>query len=149
MIQSLVPLEFLRIDVLRLEYMNTLDPNVLMARSPNDPFDRSRVPRALMMAIDEIQRLRDATIVAWMCNILPPGKASAVHTDPEPHGRLERWHLPIITNRQALWFDESSGARHLEAGWWHGPMPYWRLHQVSNGGAEARCHLVVDALPRV
>lgn len=60
-----------------------------------------------------------------------------------------RFHLPVITNPFATWWDELQHQWiHLRSGVWHGPIPYSGvMHQMVNLGDVARYHLVVDLTP--
>jgi hypothetical protein len=95
----------------------------------------------------EVEALTGLTVEHVMVNIIPVGLMAPVHSDPDPGGRFERWHLPIQTNPKA-WFQYADGddpwPQHLEAGWWHGPVEYWRPHTVGNYGDELRMHLICD-----
>lgn len=102
-------------------------------------------------AIQEISAMRGLPALHVMVNKLPPGVVVPVHRDWLPPTRaqprtptLERWHLPIQTNDRAFWWDEDRGPLSMETGYWYGPVPYWRKHQVWNLGDEERVHLVVD-----
>jgi hypothetical protein len=102
-------------------------------------------------AVTEIARMRGLTPLHVMANVLPAGCVVGYHRDwltPSPlqgeRPRLERWHLAVTTNPQALWQDEHNPSLHMEEGHWYGPLMYWRLHSVSNLGPTARLHLVVD-----
>jgi len=66
------------------------------------------------------------------------------HIDPINRG--ERWHLPLTTNVETIWWDELEGTFHMRAGLWWGPVPYKVLHSVRNDGSTDRIHLVVDVL---
>lgn len=56
-----------------------------------------------------------------------------------------RYHLPVFTNDQAVWWDEINGFVHMNEGMWYGPVPYFgKLHAFYNHGDAARTHLVVD-----
>lgn len=104
-------------------------------------------------ALDEISRMRSQPAFYLTINNLPPGVIVPIHTDTlKPttfqnyRPQVERWHLPVITNADCWWWGEDSGRDkiHLEAGFWHGPMIYWKKHSVGNEGVTERIHFVVD-----
>jgi hypothetical protein len=78
-----------------------------------------------------------------MVNVLHGGGSLAAHRDGLPDDY--RYHLPVVTNPEVVWWDELNGEAHMRAGYWHGPVPYCGvLHSVANGGTESRIHLVAD-----
>ena len=106
---------------------------------------------SILKAIAEISDLRKQKTLHLMINILPGGVSVPEHTDTllstklqGPAPRVERWHLPIVTNKNVFWWDEQDGEWHMPIGHWYGPMPYWLKHKVANFGHEDRVHLVVD-----
>lgn len=96
----------------------------------------------LMSAVREIEALSGGAAQAVMINRLDPGITVAKHKDQYTGWR--RYHLPLVTNVEAWWWDETNGTVFMDYGYWWGPVPYNELHQVSNGGNTARIHLVVD-----
>lgn len=103
--------------------------------------------------IAEIERLRKAVAVNVMINIIPPGITVPPHQDwltpinGKKHPIVERWHLPLATNEAAVWWDSrmpEGKTVNMPLGIWCGPVPYWKLHKVSNLGLSRRIHLVVD-----
>lgn len=78
---------------------------------------------------------------AVMVNRLGPGVRVPLHKDAEGG---ERWHLPIVTNPRAYWWDARDADVHMEAGKWWGPVPWEVNHSVSNLGDTPRIHLIVD-----
>lgn len=102
-------------------------------------------------AVREVAEWRGWPALHLMINELPPGVEVPKHRDwlkptqTQPiRPCVERWHLPILTNQAASFWDEENGERHAPAGVWFGPVPYWLLHTVWNRGTTARVHLVVD-----
>lgn len=74
---------------------------------------------------------------------LPASCSIASHTDGGASLHfVHRLHLPVITNRDAL-FTVGDETRHLAAGevW---EINNCRSHSVCNGGASARVHLILD-----
>lgn len=83
------------------------------------------------------------SIVQMMLTRLEPGGHLDAHKDGPPN--RARFHLPLITHPDALWWDEIEGSRHMEAGTWYGPVPYCGiLHSVTNPSPSERIHLIVD-----
>lgn len=112
------------------------------------------VPTWIMNALDPYfqilcHRIGPRTLCHVMVNTLPPGTSSGIHVDPSPEGiHFQRWHLPLETNPQAkFWQEGMEKPEHLEFGWWHGPVEYWKRHIVRNDGEQSRTHLIVDVLP--
>lgn len=103
-------------------------------------------------ALEEIKMLRGRDVLHIMVNRLLPGVDVPVHRDfllatplqSRNHPTIERWHLPVVTNADAQWWDEDFGFYFMEPGFWYGPVPYWRRHKVYNKGHTERIHLVVD-----
>lgn len=93
----------------------------------------------------EIERYTKKQAVYALINIIPPGIKSEIHTDTLKFD-VFRYHLPLQTNPGAWWWDETGGRRVLEAGVWHGPMPYKINHAVGNDGVTDRVHLVIDLI---
>lgn len=130
-----VPLGALKDDVMRLEYHQDASGIDMAALQGSMPKWLKDSP-AIRMALNDVP---DAQSV--MVNRLKAGVEVPVHTDAE---NGVRWHLPIVTNPGAMWWDEISGQTHMEAGFWWGPVPYTIPHKVLNRGATDRIHLVVD-----
>jgi hypothetical protein len=124
-----------------------------MAIAPNGgiPNEVSNDP-GLKAALEEIARLRNLSVLHIMVNKMKPNVRVPIHRDfllPTPlqkrnHPTIERWHLPIVTNDDCTWWDEVSGIYRMKPGFWHGPVPYWLKHQVTNDGQTERIHLVID-----
>jgi hypothetical protein len=102
-------------------------------------------------AIREVSVLRGYDPLHLMINWLVPGTEVPVHRDwivptqAQPHApTVERWHLPIQTNLDAVFWDEDRGEHHMPLGVWCGPVPYWIRHTVRNHGTTDRIHIVVD-----
>jgi hypothetical protein len=94
-------------------------------------------------AIAEIEGLVGGRASHIMLNRLRAGDVVNPHVDAMDLG--ERWHLPIRTNPQSIWWDETDEVdRYMQPGFWWGPVPYKRLHAVWNHGDSDRIHLVVD-----
>jgi hypothetical protein len=99
---------------------------------------------------DEIFKFRNQKPINLMINKLPPGITVPVHRDFLPptrqgeHPVLERWHLVLKTNDKSFFWGETTGNRHLEYGYWWGPIPYWKNHNIYNNGEADRIHIVVD-----
>lgn len=130
------------------------DSGVRMAVGPSGglPFHLHNNP-LVKQAIAEIEGLRDAKVVNIMINDIPAGTVVPVHRDfllPINGIKLpivERWHLPVSTNDLAVWWDETmlpGTTEKMALGVWHGPVKYWKNHNVSNHGTTPRMHLVVD-----
>lgn len=91
--------------------------------------------------IQDREQLSD--VVQIMVNKLEPGAALSPHRDGRPDNH--RYHLPVLTNTDAYWWDELEGRRNMIVGWWYGPVPYCGiLHSAANPGSTDRIHLVVD-----
>lgn len=95
-------------------------------------------------AIEELQdRAGLGEVKQIMVNHLQPGALLAPHRDGRPDNH--RYHLPVISNMDAYWWDELEGKRNMLVGWWYGPVPYCGiLHSAGNPGSGDRLHLVVD-----
>lgn len=95
-------------------------------------------------AIEDIQLREDlGDVVQVMVNKLGPGALLAPHRDGRPDNH--RYHLPIVSNPDAYWWDELGGKQNMLVGWWYGPVPYCGiLHSAGNPGSTDRLHLVVD-----
>lgn len=78
-----------------------------------------------------------------LLNCLQAGAEFGRHRDGLPDNA--RFHLPIVTNDAAWWWDELHGTVHMRQGHWYGPMPYCGiLHAVGNPSEMDRIHLIVD-----
>lgn len=103
------------------------------------------LPPEYKAALLEISQKRNLLVRYFMVNVIPAGKVAKIHTDtlatPE---RLERWHLPIATNKDAFYWSTATGFVNMELGFWHGPVEYWNKHTAGNFGESDRVHLVVD-----
>lgn len=96
-------------------------------------------------AIFSLQRRTGSTLHQVMVNKLEPGGMLQPHRDAPPE--FDRYHLPIVTNSDAWWWDEYTGKFHMREGFWYGPVPYCGvLHSVENNGETERVHVVVDLL---
>jgi hypothetical protein len=102
-------------------------------------------------AVREIAEARGYEPLHLMINELPPGVVVPKHRDwllpttTQPSRPcVERWHLPVQTNPDAMFWDEDRGLQHAPLGVWFGPVPYWILHTVWNLGTTPRVHIVVD-----
>lgn len=98
---------------------------------------------AIAEAVAELEGLTGRECVFLMFNKLDPGAAVPVHVDSHPDP-VDRWHLPVITNDDAFWWDEAGGEIHMAPGFWWGPVPFDIPHRVRNDGPTPRIHLVVD-----
>ncbi len=146
-------------DILKLEaeiqqLAYTLDDSgAEMAFMPSSGIPKSLAPcPEIMRAISEIVKERNTLALNVMINKLPPNTIVPAHRDwlkPTQYQAVaptvERWHLPIMTSSLATWWDEESGTKHMQRGFWYGPIPYWILHSVANRDClDTRVHLVVD-----
>ena len=141
------------------------DSGVLMASMPSQGVDWLKNLPELTAAVHEIATLRGCVALNAMINIIPPGIKVPVHRDylvpylGNKYPILERWHLPILTNDLATWWDEHQATvdvkvaegvtkqgveQHMPVGVWAGPVKYWIQHTVKNLGKTERIHLVVD-----
>lgn len=98
----------------------------------------------LTRAIEELEEEYDlGSAKQIMVNNLDPGAALTQHRDGYPSNY--RYHLPVITNNEAYWWDELEGKLTMAAGTWYGPVPYCGiLHSAGNPGSTDRLHIVVD-----
>lgn len=129
-----------------LNNLTTFDggDNIRMAFSQSTP-PPNDLPLVIVEAIKEIERLRKLTAKFIMINTIPPTYMAKPHTDTlKSDKRLERWHLPIVTNEDAWYWSENHGFEHFSAGFWCGPVAYWNRHTAGNFGLTDRTHLVVD-----
>jgi hypothetical protein len=98
---------------------------------------------AITEAINEIAEVLKRKPLYVMVNALPPECIVIEHTDTVI-GKPLRFHLPLVTNNGAFWWDERDGIDHFREGVWVGPIPYYLKHRVGNLGKQPRTHLVVD-----
>lgn len=108
---------------------------------------RIRLGETYPLITEAVEELQDkeglSSVVQVMVNNLAPGASLSPHRDGLPDNL--RYHLPILTNTEAYWWDELESRRHMLAGWWYGPVPYCGiLHSAGNPGTSDRLHLVVD-----
>lgn len=115
-----------------------------------------RVPNnypEILKAVGEISGLRKLDPLYLMVNRLKPGVIVPVHRDflvsagkqkNAKYPTFERWHLPVQTNEDCGFWDEENGHKIMKLGFWWGPVPYWKFHQVWNKGEYERIHLIVD-----
>jgi len=98
----------------------------------------------LTTAVEELQDTYDLGAVRQiLVNNMDPGAELSRHRDGYPN--YFRYHLPVITNSDAYWWDELEGTLHMAVGSWHGPVPYCGiLHSAGNPGTTDRLHVVVD-----
>src|SRR5690606_6687510 len=105
-------------------------------------------------AIAEIERLRNVPRLHLMINQIPPNTEVPIHRDflksigQQAYRRwpvVERWHLPITTNKYCGYWDALHGdVIHMELGYWWGNIPYWQPHEVWIRGETGLFHLVID-----
>jgi hypothetical protein len=113
------------------------DTGILMAYGAAHP--ATKIPAVL-----EIMELRNLEPAFMMINRVPPGVVAPPHIDTLPFP-VERWHLPLVTNPDAYWWDEHDNKFiYMPVGYWHGPVPYYIRHAIVNFGLTERVHLVVD-----
>ncbi len=93
--------------------------------------------------IREIEGLTGQKSISMMLNIAEYGVIVPIHTDTLEHPG-DRYHLPLMTNENALWWGEDDGYVHMDKGIWYGPVQYWKDHTIMNLGREVRVHLVID-----
>lgn len=150
--KSKIDLEALLRECISLSY-HIDGTGVLMATNQSEGLPPQIVARPhICAAINEIAVARSQNPLNVMVNKMPPGVVVQPHRDwlrPTSHQAkkptLERWHLPVQTNPDALWWDEDSNVKkHYPLGIWFGPVPYWIFHSVENLGLTERVHLVVD-----
>jgi hypothetical protein len=103
-----------------------------------------RAPWMLLRHIAEICWIKEKNLRYWMINRIPPGVIVPVHKDHVHGERNLRYHLPLVTNDKAGYWDEVNGVMIMEQGSWYGPIPYWTDHNVWNKGDSERVHLIVD-----
>jgi hypothetical protein len=102
-------------------------------------------------AAKEIAGKRSQTILRVMVHRVAPNAKVPKHRDWVAATKhlgnspcLERWHLPIQTNDNCVWWDEKDGDQKFPQGVWCGPVPYWISHTIVNNGTQDRIHIIVD-----
>lgn len=103
----------------------------------------------LWRPINEIAVITAKKPLNMMVNILPKGCVTVPkHTDTlEGKIKAQRWHLPLQTCPEALFWTEQDGEFHMSLGYWCGPVEYWNLHTIYNHSVDTdRIHLIVDLL---
>ncbi len=122
-----------------------------MAFAPSAGIPELKEYPEITAAVEEIANYRNQKPLHLMINVLMPGVVVPIHRDwltPTSYQgnnpTVERWHLPVMTNTEAIFWDEEAGARHLVEGVWYGPIKYWIQHQIWNHGTKPRIHIVVD-----
>lgn len=134
-------------DDFRAGWIQGLSNTRLFLRHPRTGISQVNVLDIFPAVREVVEDLRDnmgyRTLNQVMVNLLEPGGKLSAHRDGPPDD--ERWHLPVMTNPDAMWWDEVTGTHHLEAGYWHGPVFYCGvLHAVVNNGDTPRLHVVAD-----
>lgn len=100
-----------------------------------------------MKAIQELEGETGKKAKYVMINRLGPKICIPIHTDVLlDNEKLDRYHLPVETNRYCRWWDEEGGWIHFPLGVWWGPVKYWIRHSVENLGDRLRTHIVVDLI---
>lgn len=96
------------------------------------------------LAVEDLQETENlGDVKQVLVNMLEPGAHLDAHRDGYPDHA--RYHLPVITNNEAYWWDEYDGKRNMVIGTWYGPVPHCGiLHSAGNPGLTPRLHLVVD-----
>jgi len=144
-IKTNLDLKSLAVEASDLRYHHGYDKRMLMTSTQSRYGIENFFGPLVRAAAQEISTIRGQSILNIMVNKLPKNTYIDPHIDPLPATkhqgplpRLERWHLPIITDPKCLLNDE-----HLELGYWHGYVKYWEWHDVQ-GGEFDRIHLLVD-----
>lgn len=75
---------------------------------------------------------------------MDPGQYHPTHTDLQPDNWIVRLHVPLITNKGAV-FTMNDGEHHLDVGYAYKFNPL-SPHAVENRGKDPRFHLVMDVL---
>lgn len=98
----------------------------------------------LTQAVDELGELvHRHEVKQVIVNNLEAGAELSAHRDGLP--QYDRYHLPIMTNSDAYWWDEIDGSLRMAIGNWYGPVPYCGiLHAAGNPGLSDRLHIVAD-----
>jgi hypothetical protein len=128
-------------------WVNGLANARLFLRSPKDGkviVDHLSVFPSIQRVIVQLMADRGYTVLKQvMVNRLASGGRLERHRDGLPDDA--RWHLPLITNPSAKWWDEYNGDVHMDVGYWYGPVPYCGvLHSAVNDGQSERVHIVAD-----
>lgn len=95
------------------------------------------------LAVEEIEDSTGLKAKYLLAVRLPAGVVVPVHTDTLVQNSVARWHLPLITNKDAWFWEEDIGFRHLPAGAW-AEVNYHKRHTIGNFGRTERVHLIVD-----
>lgn len=141
MLQIKSKLDVSKFDYTKLDWFHGGENIMMAARQSTMP----KLPPIFMEAIAEIEGLRGLKALYAGVNSVPGGEQSGKHTDTLlVDYKVERWHLPLVTNKDAWIWLNRGGEINMVAGVWHGPFPYWDLHAVGNRGKEARVHFFVD-----
>lgn len=130
------------LELMNLSYLDGGGGIMMAQRQQQDLGFLARCAK-LDLAVKEIETLRKLKAIYGLVNKVPPGANAGVHTDTLDC-KVERWHLPLITNPGAWFWTEDEDKFRMEAGFWHGPFPYSKNHNVWNEGQSVRVHLVVD-----
>lgn len=137
-IPTAVDLSLVRRDVESLQYRRD-QTGIEMSYGQGAGIPQWATLPGLAAALDEVERFAGKA-KHLMVNRLAPGVEVPTHTDAD--GGI-RWHLPVVTNPDAKWWDEQHGTIYMDTAWW-GPVPYAIPHRVWNYGDVARIHVVVD-----
>lgn len=62
--------------------------------------------------------------------------------------QMQRYHIPLMTDSSALWWDEINGVVRMREGYMYGPVPYTALHFAVGSNRIYRTHLLVDVAER-
>lgn len=90
-------------------------------------------------------------IIQVAISILVRNGYLAPHRDAKVSG-MSRYHIPLFSDRTALWWDEINGVVRMVEGYIYGPVPYTALHFAVGSHRIYRAHLlldVVDTMPAV
>lgn len=138
------------VEALTLDYIQD-GSGAKMAFVPSGGIPELKEYPEIALAVKEISDYREQKPLHLMINILMPSVTVPIHRDwitptqyQKENPTVERWHLPVMTNTEAIFWDEESGTRHLVEGMWYGPIKYWIQHQIWNHGTKPRIHIVVD-----
>lgn len=121
---------------------------VTVGRIPST--DWTLYPTLYHTVAGDIIRETDGLLYQMIINHLGPNSGINDHTDPH---RIDdnipsRYHVPIVTTPEAVWWDAKYGHTHMEKGFVYGPLPYEdTMHAVHNPGWQNRVHLIVDVRP--
>ena len=141
MLQLKSKLDVTKLDYKTYKYFDGGEDIKMAARQSTMP----ALTSPFLEAVAEIVALRKLPVLYAGINIVPPGAQSGKHTDTLVIGyKVERWHLPLVTNKDAWIWLSRGGEINMVAGVWHGPFPYWEEHAVGNRGNEDRVHFFVD-----